>query len=451
MITSKPNRRSFIIPFALAMALVCLFAVPVHADIFEDFVPCEDSGDCGNQAGDTPDEEVGQIGSDVPDNFGSDEDPVLIDDIDTGGDGGSGAGEDPREDYVPVGGTTDAFCGIDQPILGGTPIPVDDAFQVPHNCKELVCIGDESFNRPKDDDISNEDNRCNSCDKGSITADPGKDNTVCGGDGTDAQECFTCQSGKCAIPVCQAPSLTSTVKLASSKFKVFGSEAVAKIGNFPYLKLSNTELTASAERKTGKECCGVCDKPLQPVPYSEETGKLEVKTDVVAIVPGTGLLLPPIEQEFLAGKIKLSAEFEFGLGGRGEFSMSGQGTEKVSDCIFDKCHSASFGGAGEVKVGVIGKIEVMVVSCNLSKKEDCADIVGVTGDASSTFNIGMTALTKWYSENCTLNTCSNFRINPIEFEAQASFEIKISRFVSVDWKVDEKVELHGGLNNNGCK
>ena len=76
---TKLNRQSH----TLLMVSLFIFISPVHADdIFGGFIPCAESGECGNNAGERYGDEVGQVSSAPPVNNGADEDPDLVADRD---------------------------------------------------------------------------------------------------------------------------------------------------------------------------------------------------------------------------------------------------------------------------------------------------------------------------------------------------------------------------------
>lgn len=266
---------------------------------------------------------------------------------------------------------------------------------------------------------------------------------------------FTCQDGKCELPACKASKLTVEDKLQSSPLLELFNDVIKRVGDpevgTPYLKINQVELVLDATKKTGEECCESCSKPLEPVTYEEEGGTLELGAEVVVIVPGTGFLVPEINKEFLGGRVKVTGEFSFGLGGRGKLSMKGDFMRKDSVCLDHYCFSSGFTGDADLKVGVIGKLVAKLEHCRVSGPDACTELFGAEADINSTFNIGVTAIGKWYSESCVNKSCSNVRIDPLEFEAQASVKIRISRFVSRTWQVKEVFELRAGYNNNGCK
>lgn len=290
------------------------------------------------------------------------------------------------------------------------------------------------------------------CEAGNKAPDDSKSGKNCEGDGSPEQACFICALGECVFPenTCDASPVTTEVKLQSSPLSGFVTEGVRRVGSFPYLKTENIDLVLNTTRKTGEECCLSCTKYRDPVEYVEKSGTLELSGDAVAIVPGTGILLPELKKTFLGGRVKVEGELAFGLGGRGKVSLKGDFISKESECLDSDCFSGGVTGNVGVKVGVIGKLAGRVARCNVRSSNQCTILVGAEANINTTFNIGGTLIGRWYSESCPNDSCFNFRMDPIQFEAQASLKINISRFVSVEWQVKELVDLHDGINNEGC-
>jgi len=110
----------------LIMTLVYLTVNTAHADdIFTGYIPCETSGDCGNEAGDAPDEEVGQIGLEFPESF----DDTLLE------------------------GSSD-MCTVTQPALSDIFIPSGQEDQNQYDCSKIGCRDGNLVEIPDDSDIS---------------------------------------------------------------------------------------------------------------------------------------------------------------------------------------------------------------------------------------------------------------------------------------------------------
>lgn len=146
----KPIRQGQIVMFALAV--LCLLSMPVQADIFKGYIPCAENGTCGNQAGETPDEEVGQIGSEIPDNHGGDGEPDLVVDE-----------EILEENSSLCEAPTESSDSVFVEVPG-----IDNSVK---DCKRFGCRDGDFGYQHDNDDISEEDKICKSCDKGELKND----------------------------------------------------------------------------------------------------------------------------------------------------------------------------------------------------------------------------------------------------------------------------------------
>lgn len=269
----KFNLSSFVLSFALITGLLVFHSTPAQADsgIFDDYIPCAENGNCGREAGEVLDEEVGEIARELT--------PYE---------------ERPPEPIPPE----EAMCT--------SSTPLEDA---PFNCKTAICNAGVIEIDFDDNDIHEVAEICHKCSEGEIVVDPAKEqkplephmcigcsngnvenleeNTACVGDGTEAQACFTCQGGDCKLPACKVETTPWKVTLAAELDKIGFinkiinglNEVGSKLPVPGGFEISKPTIAGSVEN--GDECCGECTADKDPIgQYVQLDGTLGIGAEI---------------------------------------------------------------------------------------------------------------------------------------------------------------------------
>lgn len=452
------NRLRYSLQLALMMLTLCLSTTSMAAaDIFKDFIPCIESGDCANEAGDTPDEEVGQIDSEIPDNFGSGDDPILVVDLIDDGttpddddendetDPGENEETDPGENDEVVEEDSD-MCTVDQPSLANIFIPADDAQQTNPNCNTLGCRGGNLVETPDDTDISTEDKKCNTCEAGDVVVDANKADQLCGGDGTDAQACFTCQDGTCAMPVCNASDVTHEFGTTTLDYVVKAVTDVSSLLNRIPIVSSEAQPFFDIKLTSGKKCCLTCEnfKP-EGSSYKKFAGEAGLKgpVKVSLLGPPPKKVQPPKKLGFgyyFGGEIFISPvalTTDLKLSGGADYTI-------LEDCGDENCGSFSLGWSPQLRIGPRVLIEAKLMSCDSPSCEDDVVIIGgklgvevaavISGFVGGKYSSG---------DHCGAN-CLGGKINPIGGLVKGAFEVEIL-FKTYELKYEKQVEIFDGF------
>lgn len=261
------------------------------------------------------------------------------------------------------------------------------------DCKKPGCEDGTEKDQYDDADILEEDAKCGSCFEGSIKPDSSKNDSKCG-DGTERQNCFVCDEGKCGPPECPVDEGADQVfrlsKSAPGKIKEFADKVKTVLNKIPKIKVRKVTIEPRGEIVTGKRCCKDCrmDNPVSDFTRANIRGYVEII--------GGAEYGPSIRfNKSLAYKgYGINAVIDAFAGVRLEISLTGNAGgvgEYLHDCIeTEGCISLS--GGANISIRPNGGIEINKVNANVLYAGKPKQVFDVRAIATIGFRVGQSGV-----------------------------------------------------------
>jgi hypothetical protein len=359
---------------------------------------------------------------------------------------------------IPTGTVHD--CPTCQACIDTSCVPDDknipEIDTVPGNCFKSSCDGGIIIENkdPDDTDITEEDEKCNTCSEDGLIIDKDKEKKSCGGNDLN-KACYTCKDGTCGNH-CEADKDRNVTTVAIppqvTKALAFLTEATKKIKGVSPIAVT-LGVTGDASLDQGKGCCDTCTEPT-----SEEVveNKWSVKPELVATAQVTAGIPIPSYSKY-DGDSRFIIAATAGLTGvvTGKASPVYKFTEKLGCAEDEVCHnfSAKIAVGGDVSLGgtvVLANqtwdFDSTVYKCNFNgrkrekakynncwKKEGGLDAI-LKGGARVDASINSS------TDTCEGPKACEFTISPIEVYYEATFSLNLILIeINYTWKPEPMV------------